>query len=296
MANMNVRSAMAATAMVVTATLLMAAIIGRARRASMLQEYLVIPVGSKLFSHPGGMPGNGFSGRANNEEDYTDPYGGGDRPGPYGYVNDPYDGDWALGPLGGKAIGFQSLRSRNLRPNGDQDVNIWGAEPMGTNSIFMPRLTAKDAQDAKNAREESMKRQQSIAQPPTPEWVGTNAAFFGANGGGNGWARKNKINLRHKRAQKALKARMQSLFRSDDPQAAEYGLEGDNQLNDDVLPSAVGTGGPVIGVDGVPSNEAHSWNHYDDPLDFKCSDDILGCSGGLTVDSEYANDLKGVDY
>ena len=33
-----------------------------------------------------GMPGNGYSGRANNLEDYTDPYGGGDVPGPYGNV------------------------------------------------------------------------------------------------------------------------------------------------------------------------------------------------------------------
>ena len=32
------------------------------------------------------MPGNGYSGRANNLEDYTDPYGGGDVPGPYGNV------------------------------------------------------------------------------------------------------------------------------------------------------------------------------------------------------------------
>ncbi len=42
-------------------------------------------------------------------EDYTDPYGGGDVRGPYGYVNDPYDGDWALGPLGGKARNVQVI-------------------------------------------------------------------------------------------------------------------------------------------------------------------------------------------
>jgi len=30
------------------------------------------------------MPDTGYSGRANNLEDYTDPYGGGDVPGPYG--------------------------------------------------------------------------------------------------------------------------------------------------------------------------------------------------------------------
>jgi hypothetical protein len=29
------------------------------------------------------------------------------QPGPYGRVNDPYDGDWALGPLGGKAVNIQ---------------------------------------------------------------------------------------------------------------------------------------------------------------------------------------------
>ena len=33
-----------------------------------------------------GMPGNGYSGRANNLEVLTDPYGGYDVPGPYGVV------------------------------------------------------------------------------------------------------------------------------------------------------------------------------------------------------------------
>lgn len=47
--------------------------------------------------------------RATNEEDLSDPYGGGDQPGPYGRVNDPYDGDWALNPLGGKQIKMQVL-------------------------------------------------------------------------------------------------------------------------------------------------------------------------------------------
>ena len=32
------------------------------------------------------MPGNGYSGRANNLEVLTDPYGGYDVPGPYGVV------------------------------------------------------------------------------------------------------------------------------------------------------------------------------------------------------------------
>ena len=36
------------------------------------------------------------------------------------------------------------------------------------------------------------------------------------------------------------------------------------QLNDDVLPSAVGTGGPVIGVDGLPSNVDHAWAKHDE--------------------------------
>ena len=38
------------------------------------------------FNIIAGMPGNGYSGRANNLEDYTDPYGGGDVPGPYGII------------------------------------------------------------------------------------------------------------------------------------------------------------------------------------------------------------------
>ena len=36
------------------------------------------------------------------------------------------------------------------------------------------------------------------------------------------------------------------------------------QLNDDVRPSAVGTGGPVIGVDGLPSNVDHAWAKHDE--------------------------------
>ena len=99
------------------------------------------------------------------------------------------------------------------------------------------------------------------------------------------------------------------------------------QLNDDVLPSAVGTGGPVIGVDGLPSNVDHTWNHYPDvsgfpipclllcitlslfwvtnchwfellvksvigaqAFSFACNPDILGCETGLEVDPEYAWD------
>ena len=77
---------------------------------------------------------------------------------------------------------------------------------------------------------------------------------------------------------------------------AEYGLEGDNILNEDVLPSDVGSGGPVIGVDGLPGNVDHAWEHVEEPFSFACSEDILGCEGGLEVDPDYANDLKGVDY
>ena len=32
------------------------------------------------------------------------------------------------------------------RVNPEEEENIWGAEPMGTNSLFMPRLTATDVQ------------------------------------------------------------------------------------------------------------------------------------------------------
>jgi len=105
-----------------------------------------------LFSHPGGMPDTGYSGRANNLEDYTDPYGGGDVPGPYGFANDPYDGDWALGPLGGKGIRTQNLnfvngpvrrsapapRIKHGRMAEEDEPNVWGAEPMGTDSLFIP--------------------------------------------------------------------------------------------------------------------------------------------------------------
>ncbi len=39
------------------------------------------------------------------------------------------------------------------------------------------------------------------------------------------------------------------------------------QLNDVVLSSAVGTGGPVIYVDGKPSNVDHAWVKHDEVRD-----------------------------
>ena len=84
-------------------------------------------------------------------------------------------------------------------------------------------------------------------------------------------------------------AHTQQLFRSEEPGVAEYGLEGDNILNEEVLPSEVGTGGPVIGVDGVPSNGEHDWIHYDEPLDFACDPSILGCEDGLEVENYAEN-------
>jgi hypothetical protein len=57
-----------------------------------------------------------------------------------------------------------------------------------------------------------------------------------------------------------------------------------------VLPSAVGTGGPVIGVDGKPSNVDHAWKHIEEPFSFVCNPDIPGCAEGLTVDETYAKD------
>jgi len=306
-----------------------AAIIGRYRQQTALEQFMLVPVtGPMLFSHPGGMPDTGHSGRATNVEDYTDPYGGGDVPGPYGYVNDPYDGDWALGPLGGKGLRTQNLRFMNQAPRtslysqGPQpEPNIWGAETMGTNSLIMPRMTASDVKQSQDARAAAQLRQP--AEEPVPSWVGTNVAFFGAHQGGDSsfshpqpqqqpfqgqrFARPQQQNQKRigsggghfKKDQdhpKLAQARTQALFRSDDPHAAEYGLEGDNVLDDDVLPSAVGTGGPVIGVDGEPSNLDHAWEHYVEPMSFACNPDILGCENGLTVEPEYADDLKGVDY
>mmetsp|Transcript_16157 Transcript_16157/g.25078 ORF Transcript_16157/g.25078 Transcript_16157/m.25078 type:complete len:321 (+) Transcript_16157:3-965(+) len=288
------------------------------RKPTSMMQYIAIPMAPRLFTMPGGMPGTGFSGRGSNEEDYTDPYGGGDKPGPYGYVNDPYDGDWALGPLGGKAVGVQGLR---MAPAPDQDRNLWGSEDMGTNSIFMGKMTPKDVQFSNQQRENRMKAMRPPQQvmkghsgksyiDPKADWIGTNSAFFGANGGGYGLAQKNKQQkgMLHKKQAHQLKAKIQGqkakvqakkvakkapfqkLFRSDDPHMAEYGFEGPNQLNDDVLPSAVGTGGPVIGVDGEPSNVDHAWVHYPEEFSFACNPDILGCDEGLTVEPEYAED------
>mmetsp|Transcript_46460 Transcript_46460/g.123298 ORF Transcript_46460/g.123298 Transcript_46460/m.123298 type:complete len:305 (-) Transcript_46460:197-1111(-) len=304
------------------------------------------------------MPATGYSGRATNEEDYADPYGGGDKPGPYGYVNDPYDGDWALNPLGGKQIKMQSLfrapmvapRAPVMQAKGQMqaamgDDNIWNEGVMGTNSIFMHQMTSKDAQ-----MNLEMKRSQPAPSEPVgpggagadSSWVGTNSVFFGSNGGGYGWARaptqkimkgqalrsidKSKsvyrdgyssntiqsvpvlggtnaaFNLadgyhygwakkpQSPKTNRVQKSHLQSLFRSADAHEAEYGREGDNQLNDDVLPSAVGTGGPVIGVDGKPSNIDHTWAKHQEEFSFKCSEDIPGCAEGLTVDPEYAAD------
>jgi hypothetical protein len=291
------------------------------RKPSELEQFIAVPVAPRLYTMPGGMPGTGYSGRGSNEEDFADPYGGGDKPGPYGYVNDPYDGDWALGPLGGKAVRVQGLR---LAPMEEKNRNIWGDDVMGTNSIFMGKMTPKDVDFANQQRAQRM---QAMNKPPQKmmkgqgrpnyvdtkaDWVGTNAAFFGANGGGNGLARKNKSHkgmMQKKQAhqlkgklqaqqKKALKAKktfakrapFMKLYRSDDPHEAEYGREGDNILDESVLPSDVGSGGPVIGVDGLPSNAAHSWVHVEEPFSFACNPDIWGCENGLEVAPEYAND------
>ena len=319
------RSALAASAAIVGAALLgCAAVVGRYRQQQTeLEQFLLVPMnGPMLFSHPGGMPGNGYSGRANNLEDYTDPYGGGDVPGPYGYANDPYDGDWALGPLGGKGVKTQNLRFlngfTNSRSSGpaprvqahgrvsrDDEANVWGAEPMGTNSLFMPRLTESDIKHGEEAHAAMVKKQMAKfggkAPPKTPDWVGTNQAFFGAHQGGDSsfthQAKRSHFKKAQQKSGRKMKvARTQSLFRSDDPHMAEYGLEGDNILNEDVLPSDIGSGGPVIGVDGEPSNVDHAWVHVEEPFSFACDETILGCAGGLEVDPDYANDLKGVDY
>lgn len=147
------------------------------------------------------------------------------------------------------------------------------------------------------------------APEPVPDWVGTNTAFFGAHQGGDSsfthqpqaqaakGGRGRFQRAQHGKSSRKMKmAHTQKLFRSDDPHLAEYGLEGDNILNEDVLPSDVGSGGPVIGVDGEPSNVDHEWVHVEEPFSFSCNPDILGCEEGLEVDPDYANDLKGVDY
>jgi len=323
----------------------------------MVPEFMIPKNAPQLFSFPGGMPGNGYSGRATNEEDVSDPYGGGDHPGPYGRVNDPYDGDWALNPLGGKQIKMQALpmlQTQGAQPmlQSQQAVppdNIWNDGVMGTNSIFMHSMSSKDANQ--NLMTKRAQKQPSPEVGPggpgsDSEWVGTNTVFFGSNGGGYGWARKagpkaltgqalrslpqgpavtrdgysnggkvqsvpnlggtnfafNMADGSHwgwarkqqqpaaGKAPRAQKSVLQSLFRSDDAHEAEYGREGDNQLNDDVLPSAVGTGGPVIGVDGKPSNVDHAWAKHPEEFSFACSEDIDGCAGGLTVDPVYAAD------
>eukprot|EP00287_Rhodomonas_sp_CCMP768_P002392 CAMPEP_0196718204 /NCGR_PEP_ID=MMETSP1091-20130531/1479_1 /TAXON_ID=302021 /ORGANISM="Rhodomonas sp., Strain CCMP768" /LENGTH=298 /DNA_ID=CAMNT_0042058815 /DNA_START=22 /DNA_END=918 /DNA_ORIENTATION=- len=289
-----VRVIAASLALIAVATLAVTALISQKQKADGLLQIIEVPMAPALFR----MPGSGYSGRATNLEDYTDPYGGGDVPGPYGYVNDPYDGDWALGPLGGKAHTVQSLYSRPVvKQPGDK--NLWSADSQGTNSIFMGKYTAKQAEMDKQqraapqrrapptkAQKEVAKHMQSDSFVPDADWVGTNSVFFGSNGGGNGWARKQKNKVQKR--QNVMKAKTQSLFRSDDPHMAEYGFEGPNQLNDDVLPSAVGTGGPVIGVDGLPSNVDHTWVHYEEPFSFQCNPDILGCDTGLEVAPEYA--------
>ena len=215
-----------------------------------------------------------------------------------GYANDPYDGDWALGPLGGKALRTQNLYT--VKPA--EEPNIWGEEPMGTNSLFMPRMTESDVRASQQAKAAAMQQQANLmkGQPPVPDWVGTNQAFFGAHqGGDSSFSSQPQAKVprhatsKHGRARpqsrKMKTAHTQQLFRSEEPGVAEYGLEGDNILNEEVLPSEVGTGGPVIGVDGVPSNGEHEWIHYDEPLDFACDPSILGCEDGLEVENYAEN-------
>jgi hypothetical protein len=286
----------------------------KSQATALMERYLLVPEGRFLATFPQGMPGNGHSGRATNVEDFADPYGGGDVPGPYGRVNDPYDGDWALAPLGGKAINVQGLHAVNPA-EAAKDQNIWGAKDMGTNSIFMGNMPASEAYDKRRINRRQMgpppnmmpnKRaadanKQPLSFVPDADWVGTNAAFMGANGGGYGLARGKKMGLAHKATAKkaapaashqqtVMRAQMQTLFRSDDPHEAEYGREGEHQLDASVLPSDIGSGGPVMGVDGKPSNMAHAWVHVDEPFSFACNPDISGCEKGLTVDPLYAHD------
>ena len=317
------------------AVLALAAVVRHVRKShatAMLQEYMIVPVqarpqfllrrGQALATE--GIPGNGYSGRANNEEDYTDPYGGGDVPGPYGRVNDPYDGDWALGPLGGKQVGgVQGLRMVP-RQGLAVDHNIWDENSeMGTNSVYMPPMPQSQvdavARQRADAQQNAAKHKANANQGGQPQqdrsWVGTNDVFFGANGGGYGFARgakkaglsktaaargakkaapKAKATPKQmsavQRKQHAMKAKMMSLYRSEDPHEAEYGREGYNQLDDTVLPSYVGSGGPVIGVDGLASNMEHEWVHHDEPMSFACNPDIYGCETGEEVDPLYAHD------
>ena len=196
--------------------------------------------------------------------------------------------------------GFTNSRSSGPAPrvqahgrvSRDDEANVWGAEPMGTNSLFMPRLTESDIKHGEEAHAAMVKKQMAKfggkAPPKTPDWVGTNQAFFGAHQGGDSsfthQAKRSHFKKAQQKSGRKMKvARTQSLFRSDDPHMAEYGLEGDNILNEDVLPSDIGSGGPVIGVDGEPSNVDHAWVHVEEPFSFACDETILGCAGGLEV-------------
>ena len=201
---------------------------------------------------------------------------------------------------------------RMVQKASTQDRNIWDSDAMGTNSIFMgnmPQSAVNQVQAQRAEAAATQRKHDDIQGPPKTDksWVGTNEAFFGANGGGYGLARGQKAGLAHaskargtskasaaapsKDGKKAMmRAKMMSLYRSDDAHEAEYGREGAHILDDSVLPSAVGTGGPVIGVDGMPSNFDHAWVHHKEAFSFACNPDIVGCQNGLTVDPTYAWD------
>eukprot|EP00961_Rhodomonas_salina_P292220 3932743-Rhodomonas_salina.1 len=54
---------------------------------------------------------------------------------------------------------------------------------------------------------------------PDESWVGTNSVFFGSNGGGNGWARKQKSKVQ--KQQRVMKAKTQVRMRASSDVQAE---------------------------------------------------------------------------
>jgi len=146
-----------------------------------------------LATFPGGMPDTGHSGRANNEEDLLDPYGGGDVPGPYGNVNDPYDGDWALAPLGGKARHLSNLRmvmpqqrpmmQRRMAPMSRLVAQPdWQPHPQFAQPRQFERSQYEGVKYAPRENYNIINDNAGVDNAGK----GTNAAFLGSNGGGFG--------------------------------------------------------------------------------------------------------------
>ena len=119
-------------------------------------------------------------------------------------MNDPYDGDWALNPLGGKQIKMQVDPARNLsRSFNFTNLHAYQALPMLQTQGAQPRLQSQQAVPPDNIWNDGVSEMTSIAavrlelNHPDSQVMGTNSIFMHSMS-----SKDANANLMTKRAQK----------------------------------------------------------------------------------------------